>query len=59
VRQALAGEVVIASVGPVMTSSLEAAGFSPAIVPKHPKVASLVKAAAEEARSCLTALGHS
>jgi uroporphyrinogen-III synthase len=40
--------VVVASVGPVMTSALEALGISPQIIPKHPKMASLVKAAAEQ-----------
>jgi uroporphyrinogen-III synthase len=50
VKQVLARHVVIASVGPVMTASLEAAGLHPAIVPKHPKMASLVKAAADRAK---------
>jgi uroporphyrinogen-III synthase len=54
VRSALATDVAIASVGPVMTSSLEALGLPPDIVPKHPKMASLVKAAAEEAASVLS-----
>jgi uroporphyrinogen-III synthase len=48
VRRALA-ETVIASVGPVMTATLESHNLHPSIVPKHPKMASLVKAAAEEA----------
>jgi uroporphyrinogen-III synthase len=48
VRHALANEVVIASVGPVMTTTLEAYGFPPHIVPVHPKMGSLVKAAAEQ-----------
>jgi uroporphyrinogen-III synthase len=54
VRRALAADVAIASVGPVMTSSLEAQGLPPDIVPKHPKMASLVKAAAEEAPAILS-----
>lgn len=38
---------VIASVGPVMTRALEAAGIPVHIMPQHPKMAPLVKAAAE------------
>ena len=49
VRRALAHETVIVSIGPVMTATLEAQGISPAIVPNHPKMASLVKAAADQA----------
>ena len=40
---------VIASVGPVMTESLESAGIAVDIAPVHPKMAALVKAAAENA----------
>ena len=47
VESALAAHPMIASVGPVMTASLEARGFRASIIPKHPKMASLVKAAAE------------
>jgi uroporphyrinogen-III synthase len=54
VTRALLSEVAIASVGPVMTSSLEAQGLPPDIIPKHPKMASLVKAAAEEAAAVLS-----
>ncbi len=54
VKRALATDVAIASVGPVMTSSLEAHGLPPDIIPKHPKMASLVKAAAEEAAAVLS-----
>jgi uroporphyrinogen-III synthase len=43
----------IASVGPVMTASLNAAGFVADIVPLHPKMAALVKAASEMAASTL------
>jgi len=39
---------VIASVGPVMTAALEAASIPVDVVPIHPKMAALVKAAAEE-----------
>lgn len=55
VRMALTNEVAIASVGPVMTAALEAQGMPPSIVPKHPKMASLVKAAAEESAAALAA----
>jgi len=54
VKRTLATNVAIASVGPVMTSSLEAQGLPPDIIPKHPKMASLVKAAAEEADAVLS-----
>jgi uroporphyrinogen-III synthase len=37
----------IASVGPVMTAALEAAGIPVEIVPAHPKMRALVKAASE------------
>jgi uroporphyrinogen-III synthase len=53
VRRALAEQTVIVSVGPVMTEALEAQGLPPAIIPKHPKMASLVKAAAEQAGAIL------
>jgi hypothetical protein len=36
-----------------MTAALEAAGLAPAIIPVHPKMASLVKAAAEQAAAVL------
>ena len=44
---ALREYTAIASVGPVMTASLEAAGFPVDIVPAHPKMGALVKAASE------------
>jgi uroporphyrinogen-III synthase len=47
VAQALREYTAIASVGPVMTASLEAAGFPVDIVPVHPKMAALVKVASE------------
>jgi len=43
----------IASVGPVMTSSLVAAGLHADIVPVHPKMAALVKAASEMSETVL------
>jgi len=53
VYAALREDVAIASVGPVMTESLEAHGIPVDIIPKHPKMASLVKAAADEAGAVL------
>ncbi len=53
VRQALQSEVAIASVGPVMTATLNEYGFPADIIPMHPKMASLVKAAAESAAQVL------
>ena len=53
VLDALSREVVIASVGPVMTATLESHGLSADIIPNHPKMGSLVKAAAEMARAIL------
>ncbi|HEX5226829.1 MAG TPA: uroporphyrinogen-III synthase [Bryobacteraceae bacterium] len=47
VLEALRNDVAIASIGPVMTASLEAHGIRPDIVPNHPRMGSLVKAAAE------------
>jgi len=55
VRTTLSEDVAIASIGPVMTDALVAHGFPPEIVPKHPKMWSLVKAAAEEATAVLAA----
>jgi uroporphyrinogen-III synthase len=49
VRRALAGDVAIGSVGPVMNTALADFGFTPDIVPAHPKMAALVSAAAEMA----------
>jgi uroporphyrinogen-III synthase len=53
VRQALMTYVVVASIGPVMTSALTANGILPDVIPKHPKMWALVKAAAEEAAPVL------
>lgn len=49
VRAALTSRVAIGSIGPVMTATLTAQGWPPDIIPKHPKMWSLVKAASEEA----------
>jgi uroporphyrinogen-III synthase len=54
VREALREDVVIASVGPVMTATLEAYGLSADIIPNHPKMGPLVKAAAELAAGTLS-----
>jgi len=55
VSQALRGDVAIASVGPIMTAALESCGLRADIIPNHPKMGSLVKAAAESARTVLLA----
>lgn len=47
VLESLRKDVAIASVGPVMTATLEAYGLKADIVPNHPKMGSLVKAAEE------------
>jgi uroporphyrinogen-III synthase len=54
VLNALRDYTAIASVGPVMTASLEAAGIPVEIVPLHPKMGALVKAASEMALAVLT-----
>jgi uroporphyrinogen-III synthase len=55
VRTALTEDVVIASIGPVMTSALTTHGYPPDVIPKHPKMWSLVKAASDEAGAVLAA----
>ncbi len=50
---ALQHDVVVASVGPIMTEALEEAGLPVDIVPQHPKMAALVKAAADLAASAV------
>jgi uroporphyrinogen-III synthase len=55
VNRVLREQVAIASIGPVMTSALAAHGFPPEIVPKHPRMWSLVRAAAEQAGEILAA----
>jgi uroporphyrinogen-III synthase len=47
-------DVAIASVGPVMTATLESQGFPVDIIPAHPKMGALVKAAAESATAVLS-----
>jgi len=53
VSSALSEYTAVASVGPVMTDSLVAAGLPVDIVPVHPKMAALVKAASEIATTVL------
>jgi uroporphyrinogen-III synthase len=53
VRTALIEDAVVASIGPVMTAALIAHGCPPDVIPRHPKMWSLVKAAAEEAAVAL------
>ena len=53
VLRSLQKDVAVASVGPVMTSSLIAWGIPVDIVPIHPKMPALVKAAAEAAADVL------
>jgi uroporphyrinogen-III synthase len=55
VCDALSADVVIASIGPVMTDALTARGWPPDVIPRHPKMWSLVKAAAEESAGILAA----
>ena len=53
IRQALADDIAVASVGPVMTAALEEHDLRPDIVPPHPKMGVLVRVAAEEAARVL------
>ncbi len=53
VRRALAADLAIASVGPVMDAALADIGLAPDIVPAHPKMPVLVRAAAEQAAAVL------
>ena len=53
VSNALRDYTAIASVGPVMTASLEAAGYPVDVVPVHPKMAALVKVASETTAAVL------
>jgi uroporphyrinogen-III synthase len=49
VRRALADDIVIGSVGPVMDTALADCGLRPDVAPAHPKMAALVSVAAEMA----------
>ncbi len=53
VGSALANHAALASVGPIMTAALEEAGLPVDIVPTHPKMAGLVKAAGEQTAAAL------
>lgn len=53
VRDALRHRLVVGSIGPVMNDALNAEGISPDVIPRHPKMWSLVKAAAEESSRVL------
>jgi uroporphyrinogen-III synthase len=53
VTKALREYTAIASVGPVMTASLETAGLPADLVPMHPKMRALVKVASEMAAAVL------
>jgi uroporphyrinogen-III synthase len=53
VLDALQRDVAVASVGPIMTEALLAVGLPVDIVPIHPKMAGLVKAAGEAAAAAL------
>lgn len=55
VRKALKDRLVVASIGPVMNDALSAEGINPDIVPRHPKMWALVKAAAEQAAAVIAA----
>lgn len=55
VLDTLRSHTAIASVGPVMTATLESYGLSADIVPNHPKMGPLVKAASESAAAVLCA----
>lgn len=53
VLDALRRDTAIASVGPVMTATLESYGLCADIIPNHPKMGPLVKAASEAAGAVL------
>jgi len=51
--QAMKSQVVVASVGPIMTAALREHGIEPDIEPDYPKMAALVRAAAEQSSAAL------
>jgi uroporphyrinogen-III synthase len=53
VLQALREDVVVSSVGPIMTAALADHGLEPDIVPAHPKMGPLVRVTAEQATTVL------
>jgi uroporphyrinogen-III synthase len=54
VRESLMHRLVIASVGPIMNDALAEHSLEPDIVPAHPKMGILVRAAADQAASVLS-----
>ncbi len=56
VRSSLQHNVAVGSIGPVMTAALDAQQIPVHIIPRHPKMWALVKAASEEAGSVLRML---
>jgi uroporphyrinogen-III synthase len=58
VRQALREDLAVASVGPIMNATLTGEGIDPDIVPAHPKMGILVRAAAENAVPVLARKRH-
>lgn len=58
VRKALREDLVVASVGPIMNATLTGEGIDPDIVPAHPKMGILVRAAAEQAVQVLARKRH-
>ncbi len=53
VLRALQTHSALASVGPVMTAALESAGLSADIIPDHPKMVGIVKAAAAQSHAAI------
>jgi uroporphyrinogen-III synthase len=53
VKSALAEDLVVASVGPIMNAALGEHGLEPDIVPPHPKMGILVRSAAEQSTAAL------
>ncbi|MFN0106719.1 MAG: uroporphyrinogen-III synthase [Bryobacteraceae bacterium] len=53
VFQAMRTHTVVASVGPIMTAALREHGIEPDIEPEYPKMAALVRAAAEQSHAAL------
>jgi uroporphyrinogen-III synthase len=58
VTDALAHHVALGSVGPVMDAALAECGLAPDIAPAHPRMAALVRAAAETAAAVLARKRH-
>jgi len=53
VKEALADDLVIASVGPIMNAALVEHGLEPDVVPPHPKMGILVRHAADHSAAAL------